>query len=74
MAATSKHYGDIALWVEKVTNSAKTFDQCKSARQLIWNFEKHLDQTTNLDYFEKQSLLVKSKNAYEDRFSKCLDK
>ncbi|CAB4218987.1 hypothetical protein UFOVP1604_70 [uncultured Caudovirales phage] len=38
MAATSKHYGDVALWIEKVIDSCETQEQDRAARKLIAQF------------------------------------
>jgi hypothetical protein len=38
MAATSKHYGDVALWIEKVIDSCETKEQDRAARNLINQF------------------------------------
>lgn len=38
MAASSKHYGDIAKWIEKVIDSCKTTDRLQGAFNLANNF------------------------------------
>jgi len=38
MAATSKHYGDVALWIKKVIDSCETQEQDTAARKLIAQF------------------------------------
>jgi hypothetical protein len=40
MAATSKHYGDVAIWIEKVIDSCETREQDQVARKLINQFTK----------------------------------
>jgi hypothetical protein len=40
MAATSKHYGDVAIWIEKVIDSCKTQEQDRVARNLIAQFTR----------------------------------
>ena len=40
MGAISNHYGDVQIWVEKVIDSCETYNQTRSARMLVWNFEK----------------------------------
>lgn len=64
MAATSKHYGDIALWIEKVINSSETRQQCVNARKLLYNFEFMLDRDVKLDYYAKKDLLMNAEIAY----------
>ena len=39
MAATSKHWGDIKLWIDKVIDSCETTAQTESVRRLIKNFQ-----------------------------------
>jgi hypothetical protein len=39
MASTSKHYGDVVNWIEKVINSCETPLQEGTARKLIYQFE-----------------------------------
>jgi hypothetical protein len=42
MEKRSRHYGDVQRWIEKVIDSCETYDQTRSARRLIWNFEKQM--------------------------------
>jgi len=42
MENRSTHYGDVQKWIEKVIDSCETYDQTRSARSLIWNFEKQM--------------------------------
>lgn len=42
MEKRSTHYGDIQKWIEKVIDSCETYDQTRSARSLVWNFEKQM--------------------------------
>ena len=42
MENRSKHYGDLQKWIEKIIDSCETYDQTRSARRLIWNFEKQM--------------------------------
>jgi hypothetical protein len=74
MAATSKHYGDIALWVEKVINSSETFQQCISAKRLMYIFESMLDKDTKLEYYDKKNLLIGAKVAYHSKFDDIRNK
>lgn len=48
MEERSKHYGDVAKWIEKVIDSCETSEQENSARKLIHNFEI---QYQKLDYY-----------------------
>ena len=42
MGAISNHYGDVQNWVEKVIDSCETYDQARSARRLVWNYESQM--------------------------------
>ena len=42
MENRSRHYGDVQRWIEKVIGSCETYDQTRSARRLIQNFEKQM--------------------------------
>ena len=42
MGAISNHYGDVQNWVEKVIDSCETYNQARSARMLVLNFEKQM--------------------------------
>ena len=68
MAATSKHYGDIAIWVEKVINSSETYQQCISARRLIYAFESMSGKYTKVDYSHKTNLLIGLRAALQNKF------
>ena len=68
MAATSKHYGDIAIWVEKVINSSETYQQCISAKRLMYIFESMLAKDTKLDYYDRKNLLSGATVAYHSKF------
>ena len=38
----STHYGDVQIWIEKIIDSCETYEQTRSARRLVWNFEKQM--------------------------------
>lgn len=42
MENRSKHYGDVAKWVESVIDSCVTIEQVWSARELVRNFDLQL--------------------------------
>ena len=42
MGAISNHYGDVQNWVEKVIDSCETYDQARSAKRLVWNYESQM--------------------------------
>jgi hypothetical protein len=56
MAATSRHYGDIAVWINKVIDSCDHPLQEITARKLVRNFENYLERS-GMDVWERQSLI-----------------
>lgn len=42
MEKRSTHYGDLQKWIEKIIDSCETYEQTRSARRLVWNFEKQM--------------------------------
>ena len=42
MENRSRHYGDVQKWIEKVIDSCETYEQTRSARVLVCNFEKQM--------------------------------
>lgn len=43
MEKRSRHYGDIANWIERVIDSCKTREQVFNCQKLIHNFENTTD-------------------------------
>lgn len=64
MGALSKHYGDIAIWVEKVINSVETPEQLNSAKKLLRNAERWVNAHTKLEFFERQTLFQNAEIAF----------
>jgi hypothetical protein len=44
MEKRSKHYGDVAKWLEKVIDSCETYQQTMTARKLVLNFRNQLQR------------------------------
>ena len=44
MENRSRHYGDVAKWIEKVIDSCETREQTFVAKRLIRNFYNQLDR------------------------------
>jgi len=59
MAATSKHYGDISLWIEKIIETSTNFQHYKASRKLVFLFDKYLERNTNLPYDERKTIIRK---------------
>jgi hypothetical protein len=55
MAATSRHYGDVHKWIERVIDSCTSQSEEQSARRLINLFGESLRQSGEVDiYFRHQ--------------------
>lgn len=61
MAANSKHYGDVIVWIEKIIESCKTSEQADSVQNLIWFFEKKYAVDDDRFYFRSVSRKLRSK-------------
>jgi hypothetical protein len=49
MASTSKHYGDVNKWIERVIDSCTTPLQERSVRRLIRLFGEDLERSGEID-------------------------
>ena len=67
MAAKSKHYGDIAIWIGKVIDSCNHHLQEVVARKLLRNFEKQLDRE-GMDFNTRYEMIKKLEYKLEDRY------
>jgi hypothetical protein len=47
MEKRSRHYGDVAKWIEKVIDSCQTWEQTKTASKLVDNFDNQLRKEKN---------------------------
>ena len=65
MAATSRHHGDISIWIEKVIDSCETPSQELSARRLVRLYEK---QYSYLEYPVYRELILRLQNKLNSKF------
>jgi hypothetical protein len=71
VASTSKHHGDVAIWIEKVINSCETPLQEIAARKLTQQFEiQYRDIDRELNF----SLSKKLREALDNKFYSRMDK
>jgi hypothetical protein len=47
MEKRSRHYGDVARWIENVIDSCETWEQTRVASRLVTNFDNQLKDTKN---------------------------
>jgi len=71
MAATSKHYGDVVIWIEKVINSCETPIQELTARRLVRLFE---NQYQNIDRELDWSLSRKLRMSLDSKVYSRMDR
>jgi hypothetical protein len=71
MPATSKHYGDVTIWIEKVIESCETPLQEITARRLVRLFES---QYVNIDRELDWSLSRKLRMSLDRKVYSRLDK
>ena len=59
MSATSKHYGDVGIWIEKIIESCKTIEQADNCYILVHLFYKKYRQ-----YSGEKHLYILMENKY----------
>jgi hypothetical protein len=75
MAATSKHHGDVTIWIEKVINSCETPLQELTARRLVRLFEsQYQDIDRELGWDLSRRLRVALDNKVYTRMDKLTEK
>jgi hypothetical protein len=65
MAATSRHHGDISIWIEKVIDSCETPSQELSARRLVRLYEK---KYSYLEYPVYRELILRLQHKLNSKF------
>ena len=73
MEKRSRHYGDVQIWIEKVIDSCKTYDQVHSTRNLIRNFEKQMTKN-EVNISIKYSISRELINLMYDKMDELLEK
>jgi hypothetical protein len=75
MASTSKHHGDVAIWIEKVINSCETPLQELAARKLTHLFEiQYRDIDRELGWVLSRRLRDALDNKFYGRMDKLTEK
>jgi hypothetical protein len=75
MAATSKHHGDVTIWIEKIINSCETPLQELTARRLVRLFEsQYQDIDRELGWDLSRRLRVALDNKVYTRMDKLTEK
>jgi hypothetical protein len=74
MASTSKHHGDVTIWIEKVINSCETPLQEIAARKLIRLFQRQYeDIDRGLDWALSRKLNAALDNKFYSRMDKLVE-
>jgi hypothetical protein len=75
MAATSKHHGDVAIWIEKIISSCETPKQEMAARKLTCLFEiQYRDIDRELGWVLSRRLRDALDNKFYSRMDKLTEK
>jgi hypothetical protein len=70
MTSTSNHYGDVAIWIEKIIDSCETLRQEATARKLVRLFEK---KYSYLDYPVYRELCRRLHHKLDDKFDSRIE-
>lgn len=71
MAANSKHYGDVIIWLRKVLHSCNTTKQVRNTRNLFSNFEKQYNsEYSPLQHSKFSTLNDEIRDLYRDAIFK----
>lgn len=73
MAAASKHYGDVNVWIEKIIDSCDSTIQQSTIYKLIYQFEKMLDKDKTLEFYFKRNIIRQLGRKLENKIDKLFD-
>jgi hypothetical protein len=74
MAAVSKHYGDVNVWIEKIIDSYDSPKQEQTIQNLINQFEKMLDNDSKLDSYFRRTLIRNLEIRIDNKIEELFDK
>jgi hypothetical protein len=74
MAAASKHYGDVNVWIEKIIDSYDSPKQEQTIQNLINQFEKMLDNDSKLDSYFRRTLIRNLEIRIDNKIEELFDK
>lgn len=74
MAAASKHYGDVNVWIEKIIDSCDSPKQEQTIQNLINQFEKMLDNDSKLDSYFRRTLIRNLEIRINNKIDELFDK
>jgi deoxyhypusine synthase len=74
MAAASKHYGDVNVWIEKIIDSCDSTKQQLTIYKLIQQFNKMLNKDNTLDYSFQRDIIWQLERKLDIKIWELYDK
>jgi hypothetical protein len=74
MAAVSKHYGDVNVWIEKIIDSCDSTKQQLTIYKLIQQFNKMLNKDNTLDYSFQRDIIWQLERKLDNKIWELYDK
>jgi deoxyhypusine synthase len=74
MAAVSKHYGDVNVWIEKIIDSCDSTKQQLTIYKLIRQFNKMLNKDNTLDYSFQRDIIWQLERKLDIKIWELYDK
>jgi hypothetical protein len=74
MAAVSKHYGDVNVWIEKIIDSCDSTKQQQTIYKLIQQFNKMLNKDNTLDYSFQRDIIWQLERKLDNKIWELYDK
>jgi deoxyhypusine synthase len=74
MAAVSKHYGDVNVWIEKIIDSCDSTKQQQTIYKLIQQFNKMLNKDNTLDYSFQRDIIWQLERKLDIKIWELYDK
>jgi hypothetical protein len=74
MAAASKHYGDVNVWIEKIIDSCDSTKQQRTIQNLINQFKKILDKDNTLEFDFRSNIIWQLERKLDNKIDELFDK
>ncbi len=73
MAAVSKHYGDVNVWIEKIIDSCDSPKQKQTIQNLINQFKKILDKDNTLEFDFRYNIIWQLERKLDNKIWELID-
>ena len=73
MAAVSKHYGDVNVWIEKIIDSCDSPKQGPTIYNLIKQFRKMLDKDNTLEFDFRSNIIWQLERKLDNKIWELID-